>query len=65
MGKSAVIIHAFAAYHKYLETADLQSVFLILSCQLKFGKKFCPEYLSMLPIGYMMIKSTKTKGEFK
>ena len=41
MGKSAVIIRAFAAYHKYLETADLQSVFLILSCQLKFGKKFC------------------------
>ena len=41
MGMSAVIIHAFAAYHKYLETADLQSVFLIPSCQLKFGKKFC------------------------
>lgn len=48
MGKSAVIIHAFAVYHKYLETADLQSVFIILSCRLQFEKKFCPEYLSML-----------------
>lgn len=41
MGKSAVIIHASALHHKYPEIADLQSVFIILSCQLKFGKKFC------------------------